>query len=346
MSTVADVALSWLPWDAPSAAEERAVLQRYVRYGSVVGADSAASLLWCGVHVGGVLRTGFPVVAHRSRAVPGSWLLRVERAGGDDFEPLLDHAAEIFAALRRAHQYTLRVNVAFYDERPEVRRALAAALTEAGYRPAPPRQYLETLIAPVLPTDDEQLASFSNSTRRNIREAGRSHLVVRPIAYGDFRTEIDRLLVEAFTRHGKSPEQVEPMLLLSGRAEHSVLFGAFHPIGANHQELVGFAVFEKTGAKCVYSVAGTARRPELGRTPISYPLLWEGFRWARQVGCTSVDLGGVPSEEHTDDPRATIAAFKAGFGGIRATIGGEWQCTPTPLLGMVERTVQVLRRRG
>lgn len=343
---MAGVALSWLPWGASSAAQERALLHRYVRYGSVLGADTAASLFWCGVRVGGILRTGFPVVAHRSRAVPGSWLLRVERAGGDDFEPLLDHASETFAALRRVQRFTLRVNVAFYDERPEVRRALAASLTEAGYRPVAPRQYLETLIVPVLPTEDEQLASFSSSTRRNIREAGRNHLVVRPIAYGDFRAEIDRLLVEAFARHGKSPEQVQPTLLLSGRAEHSVMFGAFHPIGTNHQELVGFAVFEKTGAKCVYSVAGTARRPELGRTPISHPLLWEGLRWARQVGCASVDLGGVPSADDADDPRATIAAFKAGFGGIRVTIGGEWQCTPTLLLGMVERTVQGLRRRG
>lgn len=335
--------ISLVPWMA-AVADLNALGLRYSSHDAMSGAPTIAPPLWCIVRIDGALRTGFPVLAQRSRAVPGCWLLRVDRIGGDAIDRMAEYATEVFRVMRKARPLVLRVNIAMYEARVDVRRAMTASLVAAGYEPTVPRQYVETLLAKVLPTDDAQIASFSSGTRRNIREADRNGVVVRPVDYGAYRETIDRLLLDSFTRHGVSPLRVSPAQLMSGWAEQMVLLGAFLPEGTTGEKLVGFAKIEKVGDLGVYAAAGTLRRPELGRMPISYPLLREGFRWARQVGCSTFDLGGVPPLGDEGDPRASIAAFKAGFGGSRIAIGGEWQCSPNLALRSIDRAVQALRR--
>lgn len=43
------------------------------------------------------------------------------------------------------------------------------------------------------------------------------------------------------------------------------------------------------------------------------PSLVASIRWARDVGCATFDLGGVPAEKDTDAKRKAIATFKHDF---------------------------------
>ncbi len=51
------------------------------------------------------------------------------------------------------------------------------------------------------------------------------------------------------------------------------------------------------------------------RLPFSkaIPSLVAAIRWARDVGCTNFDLGGIPAETDTDSKRNAIATFKLDF---------------------------------
>ncbi len=335
-----------LPWETHAAERERTVLWENGLRELVEAPPTPGVRHWFGVRYDGTLRGGFPVALSRSRTVPGSTLVRVEHLGGAALDALGECAAPALVALGTCTRFVLRVNVALYESRPEHRTALAQVLTAAGYAPVPPRMYVETIMVPIVPDDEQQMSACSSSTRRNIRESIRAGIVVRPLASLAYAPTLDRLSADAFLRHGGERPRPNGATLLANQGSHSVVLGAFHGSAATPENLVGFAVFTRTGHTALYDVAGTARRLELGRTPISHPLLWEGFRWARSQGCTSMDLGGVPPVDAVNDPRASIAAFKAGFGGHRLTVGGEWQCSPSRVLSVVEGTVKrVLRRR-
>ena len=43
-------------------------------------------------------------------------------------------------------------------------------------------------------------------------------------------------------------------------------------------------------------------------------------RWARDEGCTTFDLGGIPMEGDTDEKRAQIAQFKFDFAKERVSL--------------------------
>ena len=55
---------------------------------------------------------------------------------------------------------------------------------------------------------------------------------------------------------------------------------------------------------------------------MALPLL-EAMRWARDLGCTQLDLGGVPMEGDIDRKRNNIAQFKMDFTRTRVQLAGE-----------------------
>ena len=51
--------------------------------------------------------------------------------------------------------------------------------------------------------------------------------------------------------------------------------------------------------------------------PRSYPLLWEGMRLARKMGCVGYDLAGIPVDETRDAGEANRNQFKSAFAPTR-----------------------------
>ncbi|HEY6461185.1 MAG TPA: GNAT family N-acetyltransferase [Polyangiaceae bacterium] len=74
---------------------------------------------------------------------------------------------------------------------------------------------------------------------------------------------------------------------------------------------VAAAVVLRHGPLAVY--AWGASVPEKLPFTKAVPALVAGIRWARDAGCSTFDLGGIPLPEDHDAKRAAIATFKHDF---------------------------------
>jgi lipid II:glycine glycyltransferase (peptidoglycan interpeptide bridge formation enzyme) len=75
--------------------------------------------------------------------------------------------------------------------------------------------------------------------------------------------------------------------------------------------VVGACVVLRHGALATYSWGASV--PDKLPFSKAIPSLVSGIRWARDVGCLTFDLGGIPAETDTDAKRNAIATFKLDF---------------------------------
>ncbi len=292
---------------------------------------SRAHHRWCAVYEGQVLQAGFIISVHRSRRVPWAKLVRWEGLGRDAFEVLESRLPRILPALRAVVPHVLRVNVVLREFDPARRDVLRDMLATSGYVAVAARDYIDTLLLP-LDQDAEPSQHFSSSTRRNLREAQRAGITVRRVTQATDLAQVRDVVAEAFARRGADvviPDAEDLQADLT--VEHVALFAAALP---GQDRIVACARFRRVGDLAMYEIAGSRRDPALGRLPVAPLLLAEGIEWARRNGCRWMDFGGVPLEDGT--ALAGIAAFKAGFGGTRVSIGGEWRLRPSPRLARLE----------
>jgi hypothetical protein len=87
---------------------------------------------------------------------------------------------------------------------------------------------------------------------------------------------------------------------------HGALFACDHD-----GRTVAACVILRHGALATY--AWGASVPDKLPFSKAIPALIAGIRWARQVGCTTFDLGGIPLADDREPKRAAIATFKHDF---------------------------------
>ena len=234
-----------------------------------------------------------------------------------------DLAGELLAALadlaRRSGAWYLKVE-------PEVREEDAPApeaLQKAGYRATPRSvQPRSTIWVDLTASPDEMLARMKPKTRYNIRLAGRKEVQVRPGREEDLPA-FYRLMQATAERDGfpiHTAAYYEAVYRLFVPAGWGRLFLAWGPEG-----LLGGLMAVAFGGKAWYLYGASA---DAGRHRMPNHLLqWEAMLWAREVGCRTYDLWGIP-EEVGQNPEAferTVAdrsgglwgvyRFKQGFGG-------------------------------
>jgi lipid II:glycine glycyltransferase (peptidoglycan interpeptide bridge formation enzyme) len=209
-----------------------------------------------------------------------------------------------------------------------------AAAQFRGFIPnADPIQPRRTLVLDLSGAEEHWLARMKQKTRYNIRLAEKKGVAVQPS--GD---------VDAFYR----------LMEVTGRREsfgvHSRdyfrrAYEIFHPGGRCElflaeyagQPLAGLMVFAR-GSRAWYFY-GASNEEERSRMP-AYLLQWEAMRWARDRGCRSYDLWGVPdAEEETleagfqgrSDGLWGVYRFKRGFGGALVRSVGAWDRVYLPV---------------
>lgn len=219
--------------------------------------------------------------------------------------------------------------------------AVAAALRDLGWRPAPDIQPRSTRVIDLTKTEDELLADLRKKTRQSLhraQDAGSTVISAGPDRLPDFHRTLagtmDRVglpfrtvgffrdLRDAYAPAGQS------MLLLAETPEGDVVSGTF---------LVGW------GPRIVALYGGTTAE---GRKRNSkYLVNWEAFRRAKVAGYQLYDLWGLPNEG--------ITYFKAGWGGRQVDYVGAWDLVVDPLgARLFEAAVQAraiigrLRRLG
>jgi hypothetical protein len=298
---------------------------------------------WCGVSRGPMLLSGFVVERTFSRLIPLASVLRVSRFGRELHVPIETMLTPILAALAARFPLVLRIDIALFDEDGARRQRFEASLTSAGMQIGPSRSYTRTLRVDLTGSVDELFARLSSSTRRNIRAAERADLTTAPIEEERLFPAMRRLYLATFQRTGADAPPIDfRRILESVRDGQSALFGVFagHQTG-DPEALVAFAWVRSNGDHASYDVAASVRRPDLGRTPLSYPLLWRCLTWARAHEHSWMDLGGIPGATvPSDSPLHAIAAFKRGFSDQELEVASEFRIEPNRTLAAVARRVR------
>jgi lipid II:glycine glycyltransferase (peptidoglycan interpeptide bridge formation enzyme) len=213
---------------------------------------------------------------------------------------------------------------------------LGQRLRAVGFRLSPQQvQPRRTVLVDLEGGPEEILARMKQKTRYNVRLAGRKGVMVRAGDEGDLPA-FYQLMEATGERDGFG---------IHSQAYYETAHRLFVPAGRGRlllaeyegQLLAGLVAFA-FGDTAIY-MYGASSDEHRNRMP-AYPLQWEAMEWARDQGCRSYDLWGIPDEdEDTLEAKFTerheglwgVYRFKRGFGGRVVRTVGAWDLVYAPL---------------
>jgi len=190
---------------------------------------------------------------------------------------------------------------------------------------------------------------MKQKTRYNVRLAARRGVTVRAGGEADLPA-FYRLMTETAERdefgiHTRAYYEAAHHLFVP---DHGRLLLAEY----EGQLLAALVVFAFGGGAVYMYGASSDEQRNLMPT---YLLQWEAMRWARERGCHTYDLWGVPDEDEPtleatftgrSDGLWGVYRFKRGFGGRLVRTAGAWDLVYAPLrYRLYELAVRALRGR-
>lgn len=269
--------------------------------------------------------------------------------------PALDYADTALwdQVLAGVSQEARRQHAVFVKVDPDVRIDDAAsldALRRAGLIPSTEQiQFKNTMLLDLRRSDDELLAAMKPKTRYNVRLAARRGVVVRPGTADDLPL-LYRLYAETAARN---------RFIIRPYAYYLDAWGLFVRrdlaqllIASYEDEPVAAVLLFRFGRRAWYMYGASSDRHR--RHMPTHLLQWEAMRWARDQGCHTYDLWGLPDdldeEGKETDGMWGVYRFKLGFGGeIAQHIGAYDRPLNRPLYELWVRVLPrylALLRRG
>jgi lipid II:glycine glycyltransferase (peptidoglycan interpeptide bridge formation enzyme) len=205
----------------------------------------------------------------------------------------------------------------------------------AGFIPGAPHiQPPRTVLIDLTGTEEALLMRMKSKTRYNIRLAGRKDVIIRPSADVDafYRMMLTTGERDEFGIHSLAYYQ-RAYDLFSARDACVLLVATY-----NEQPLAGLMAF--AWGDTAWYFYGASTNLERNRMP-TYLLQWEAMRWAREKGCRTYDMWGVPDfpesvleDDFLDrsDGLWGVYRFKRGFGGEIRRTAGAWDRVYRPAL--------------
>jgi lipid II:glycine glycyltransferase (peptidoglycan interpeptide bridge formation enzyme) len=277
----------------------------------------------------------------------GFWMASLQR-GPVVHDP--DQLAAVLGELKRALR---RSGCCLVHLGPRVRGralpAMAEAMRSHGFAPVDARDQALHNVTGIVWLDKPEadiLAGFKQRARRALRAAEKAGITIRAV---DGPADLDtyQQLLDAFAA-------ARPDYDMSGQPDargQAVLvesLGGALLLAERNGVPVGAHAFVRQADEAIWLSLATLDRE--GASP-GYPLLWEGMRRARALGCVGYDLAGLPEDEPQDPGEAGRVQFKNGFAPHRRimppTQGASFGPVPqSVLLGArrAYRTLQRLRR--
>jgi hypothetical protein len=226
------------------------------------------------------------------------------------------------------------MSVEVFSRDAETRARLGELLARAGFaRAASVRNWTTTLAVNVQRSEADLLASFSQTARQALRAVAKAPVQVRPVTDARLADRLETLSRDTFGRRGARYESRwnwAGVIELARRAPDATrLVGLFRLDRAEPDALLGFAWGWWNGQSASY-VAGAASRPtDLARVPISHPLVWDLIVWAKRVGASWFDLGGITEgTARSQDPMGGISDFKRLFSKETVDVADDWVLEP------------------
>ncbi|MHB1499552.1 MAG: lipid II:glycine glycyltransferase FemX [Candidatus Dormibacteria bacterium] len=238
--------------------------------------------------------------------------------------------------LRRPRVMALRLDPEWNKDDPA-----AAALRRAlGLRPARyDIQHRDTWLVDLAAGEEAVLASLPASTRRNIRIAERSGVLVGRERTSAAVAEFYQLHLATVQRQGFT---TRPCSYYEAACDE-LQAGVFT---ARHQGTpLASAIAVAFGSRLIYLYGGTSTAAPQVRAP--YALHWAVIRWGLARGCSVYDMWGVPRHFDPANPAHGYATFKTRWGGAQASHSGLLVAPLWPGLDPALRVAEslLLRRR-
>jgi lipid II:glycine glycyltransferase (peptidoglycan interpeptide bridge formation enzyme) len=253
-------------------------------------------------------------VIRRTRLAPGTWLGTVQRG------PVV-HAAEAMETVLRALIETVRdAGCCSLQLSPRVRGRdmpiMAEAMRATGFVPLPEsRQPLHSTTGIVWLDKPEEavLAGFKQRGRRQLKAAEKAGVTVRAVTTPDDIARYQRILDEF--RASKREYDMGGLPGAAAQAALIVQLGGAMLLAELDGQVIGGHAFVRQGDEAIWLSLATSS--DLPAIPRSYPLLWEGMRAARTLGCIGYDLAGMALGEPRDEGEANRMQFKNAFAPTR-----------------------------
>lgn len=285
-----------------------------------------------------------PVTVTRTRALPGHCVWRAERIGAAAELAGLVAAMAHFKELAAAEPRVLCTELALFSLDGERLRELSRAASLLGFSPeASPRGYAETAVVDLTGSEAEVLGRFHGTARRHIRAFERRGLTLAPITHPDRAAEMQALVEETRRRTGGAAPRrpfADTIALANLRPDLVRVVGVHD---ADDGRLLAFACGHRNGDHVSYADAASTRAVRSG-TPLGYGPAWALMHWARSLGATTLDFGGITAGSYGDaaDAVGGISEFKRYFRGAVVTVGSEWRFEPRPLRAALAAGVRKL----
>jgi lipid II:glycine glycyltransferase (peptidoglycan interpeptide bridge formation enzyme) len=200
----------------------------------------------------------------------------------------------------------------------------------------------DTVIVDITPPLEQVLASMKSKTRYNVRLSDKKGVKVSEGGSDDLdhwyalyeeTSSRDRIAIHSRAYYkglfqvSQSYPGVKPTVkLLLARHEEELLAG-------------NIVVFWKSRAAYLYGASSGEKRNLMP----TYALQWEAIRMAREAGCTSYDLYGVPPLPDPGHPMFGLYQFKTGFSDYLIERWGTWDLPFRPLLYSLYRAAEAGR---
>ena len=283
-----------------------------------------------------------------TRALPGHLLMRALHGGAVLVGTVGDVLLRGVAALAQEESRVLRVNIELVLRTAAEHERVAVGMRAAGFTPLSSiRHYRDTLIIDLAGTEDQLLASFSTTTRRDLRGWAERPVEMRPLEDARYGERLNQLAQETFGRTGGdfAPRPWAERIALCRELPHaSRLVGLFRAGRDDPDALLAYAWGCAHGDHAHYDDAGSTRVDDI-KVSMMYPLMWDLIRWAKQQGCSWFDMGGAVPAEAKDDPRRGISDFKRRFSKEMVAVGAEWELEQHPARAALARTLRKVASR-
>lgn len=231
--------------------------------------------------------------------------------------------AALDATARRRRAIMLKIEPDELDT-PEMR----LTLERYGFRRSPQSiQPPRTILIDITGSEDDVLMRMSQTTRRKVRTGAKKDIQVRRGSASDLDS-FNTLMQATGARNEfgvHSPGYYRRAIELFAPDHGALLLASY-----KGRDLAGLMVFAL--GKTAWYFYGASSEKERERMP-TYALQWEAIRWARELGCTTYDLWGIPDEDEAaleaqfqqrSDGLWGVYGFKRGFGGRVVRAVGAW----------------------
>lgn len=172
-------------------------------------------------------------------------------------------------------------------------------------------------------TEEELLASFTQSHRRKVRTGGKKGVQIR-VCGQEMIPEFTRIMVETGLRDNfVTRDEKYFSNMLKNLGEHCRLYMAF----LGDEAIAGtLAIWFGDKVWYLYGASANVHR----ETMPNYSLQWEMIRWAVEKGCRIYDFRGVSGDLDESNPLYGLYKFKKGFNSQLVEFMGEYDLVISP----------------